>query len=109
MNRLKNSVLALGVFLALPVVNAFAADAGTAGWAGKLNNQLQSGGYQGNTTPTKPPVLTQATPYTCNEKTCLCNDAADCGRMGQAGICTAGTFAESPAGSGKGVCAKKLV
>lgn len=71
--------------------------------------ELVPGGYQGNTTPTKPPVLTQATPYTCNEKTCLCNDAADCGRMGQAGVCTAGTFAESPAGSGKGVCAKKLV
>lgn len=109
MNILKHSLLAVGIFLALPVVTAFAAEAGASARVGRFNNQLQSGGYQGNTTPTKPPVLTQATPYTCNEKTCSCNNASDCGRMGQAGVCKPGTFGEVSSLPGHGYCAKKPV
>lgn len=105
MSRLKHSVLALGMFLALPVVDGFAADAGTSGRVGVFNGQLQSGGGTGNTTPTKPPVLTQVF-FDCSatSKLCRCKNAQDCGRMGQAGVCDGG-FAED--GKGGGMCFMK--
>lgn len=67
MNRIRATVAALGVFLALPVMQvlAAAADTGTNSRVGWFNNQLQSGGYQGNATTSKPPVLTQAVPFRC--------------------------------------------
>lgn len=104
MIRMKTAVVTTALLLVLPVVPVFAAEAGVSGRVGVFNGQLQSGGYAGNTTPSKPPVLTQAVPYKCGLGICECRNASDCGRMGQAGVCAAGTFREE---NGKGECAQK--
>ena len=107
MNRIRNTVLALGVFLALPVVRGFAAEQRTLGSAGRISGQVTQGQFQSKGTGTYYPVPTTPVPYSCDNKGCACSNPTDCGRMGQAGVCKAGTFIES--GPGGGVCVAKDV
>lgn len=108
MNR--SMVVTLSILVALPVVNGFAADARSIGRVGVFNGQLQSGGYQGNATPTKPPILAPTLVfYKCHAewKQCECYNAVDCGRMGQAGVCETGTYQDKPGEQPGGFCNMK--
>ena len=91
MNKIKITVAAIGMFLALPVVHTFAIEQRSVSGFGRTvtGGVLQNGG-----TTTKPPVLVQPVPYQCHTGLgqCDCSNAADCGRMGQAGVCKAGSY-----------------
>ena len=99
MNKIRTTVIAMGAFFALSIAQGFAADQKTVGRT--INNQLNFGANKaGGVTAPKPPVLVDPVPYNCNKKDCECYSTGDCGRMGQAGVCKAGTYSSILGGDG---------
>ena len=102
MSKIRTAVVALGVWFALPVVAGLAADQRTVDRVGTPDNRLNPGTFQSGGVTTKPPVLAQPVFYQCSAELgeCVCTNAADCGRMGQAGVCKAGTYRDNPKSGG---------
>ena len=104
MNKIRTTVVAMGAFFALSIAQGFAADQTTVGRA--VNNQTNFGANKGaGVTAPKPPVLVDPVPYVCNPTACYCSGGGDCGRMGQAGVCKAGTYTTN--GDNSGRCDRK--
>lgn len=106
MTNIKTTIAALGLFMALPVVQGFAMDRLVEGRASRIDNTAGVGVYQPKGT-TKPPVLTQVIPFSCDKGTCWCKNNTDCGEMGRLGVCKTGTFKENKTGGGS--CTMKPV
>lgn len=109
MNKIRTTVVTMGGFFALLIVQGFAADQRTVDRAGTPNNRLNPGTFQGGGVTTKPPVLAQPVFYQCSGAVgqCDCSTAADCGRMGQAGVCKAGSYHDNESGKPGGWCSMK--
>lgn len=105
MIKIRTSVVTMGALFALSMAQGFAADQKIVGRA--ANNQINSSANRaaGGVTAPKPPVLVDPVPYVCNPTACYCSGAGDCGRMGQAGVCKAGTYTTN--GDNSGRCDRK--
>ena len=100
MNRIRITIVAMGVFFVLPIVQGIAGeDRAVSRLGGGIGRHVPSG------TTTKPPVLTQAYPFSCDKGTCWCKNSVDCGEMGRLGVCKTGTFKDGK--SGDGTCTMK--
>lgn len=105
MRIILNVAFAIGVLASSAIlVNAAYAQRGPRGGVTVDGQTPRPGGIR------QPPVLVQSVPYSCSGelKQCECSNAADCGRMGQAGVCQSGSYQDNQTKSG-GWCKMKPV